>query len=86
MTIRCKCRKCGTRRSLSKPPEEYVRKLRCWNCGHSAQLAEDVYRVDKYRQTGRERKHSPRCRCDGWWFPHRYKSRGCNYYESYDHG
>lgn len=23
------------------------------------------------------------CECDGWWFPHRYGCRGCNFREDF---
>jgi len=59
---------------LAKHPDEYRIRRRCKGCGRFETL-----RIDKWADTRQWRKQT--CYCDGWWFPHRHGSRGCNHYE-----
>ena len=65
MSYKCRCRKCGARKTLSKHPDEYVRDKICWSC-----KAVNSYRVDWYRTKGKESKKNT-CYCDGLPYPHR---------------
>jgi len=73
----CRCRVCRARQVKAKHPLEYVRTPKCSGCGRRGTLS-----IDQHRDSGLERKQHPACRCDGWPFPHRHGSEGCNYYEA----
>lgn len=69
--IRCRCSKCRHRKSFYKHPERYSKPKKC-TCG-------GLYIIDVYRNT---KENKTPCTCDGWWFPHRLGSVGCNYRDS----
>lgn len=58
----CRCRKCGARRTIRKPPDEYVRRAPRCSCGGRL-------RVDWHRKFKEGKRY--RCDCGAWWFPHR---------------
>lgn len=69
----CRCRKCQSRRTFRKHPEDYKREPLC-SCG-------GTYRVDTYRLNKEHLKYI--CRCNGVPYPHR---KGSHYYcFEYDH-
>lgn len=72
-----RCRVCRHRQNLSKHPREYRRAIRCKACG-----AKDAMVLDLHRDSGREVQIT--CRCDGLWFPHRFRSEGCNHRPTLD--
>lgn len=67
-----RCSKCRHRQNLSQHPHAYKRAIRCKACG-----AKNSMQLDQYRDSGRETQIT--CRCDGLWFPHRFRSEGCNH-------
>jgi len=71
MTISCRCRKCGSRRSLRLKPESYIRVPKCGVCG------EANWRIDFYRMKREKGRLSPTCYCSGYHFPHREGSLFC---------
>lgn len=62
----CRCRRCGSRRTLAKHPEAYRKEPTC-SCG-------GTYRVDRYRRIKEHQRTT--CRCLLYWFPHR-RVAGC---------
>lgn len=68
---RCRCRHCRARQTLNKHPDAYIRPPRCRSCQQKGTLI-----VDLYRDTKREARRAT-CYCDGWWFPHRRGTAGC---------
>ncbi|MCK5769500.1 hypothetical protein [Algiphilus sp.] len=70
----CRCRRCGTRKTLRMHPDHYYRRryARCPAC-----KADDM-RVDTYRASGREAKRYL-CHCDHYGFPHRRGSLLCEH-------
>lgn len=73
--IHCRCRKCETRRALRMHPDKYYVIPKCKVCG-----ARD-YRIDKWMNKRKSRKQI--CFCDGYWFPHREKSKWCIHNPNY---
>ena len=75
---RCRCRKCGARRTIAEVGEHM---LEDYICGSGC---DGKLRIDEYRQSGKEAKRF-NCGCDGYpWqarnSPHRKGSLQCNYY------
>lgn len=74
-TYACRCRRCGHRKRLKHHPDDLVvrvksttgrpeyRKRLCESCSKAS------YRVDKYRDDGREARGKT-CRCGNYSFPH----------------
>ena len=62
---KCRCKKCGSRKTLTKHPAEYMKTLVCWSC-----KSVNNYRIDWYRTRGKESKKFT-CKCDGMPYPHR---------------
>lgn len=75
MTIACRCKNCGTRKSLNHKPDWYIRQPKCPSCGLRA------WRIDKYRI---RREYAPGCNCGGYHFPHREGSKFCHYNPDYE--
>lgn len=61
--FRYRCTDCGTRRTLARKVEQYLRVPPCRCCGSKR------FTFDKFRNE-RELKYKP-CSCDGYHFPHR---------------
>ena len=72
MIYPCRCRRCRKRRTLNKHPDDYVQRSRvlCYHC-------DGELRLDAHRQT-KEHKRT-RCKCDAYWFPHRYDPKYCRF-------
>ena len=64
-SYKCRCNKCGKRRTLANHPDHYTNHLYCPEC-----KAKDSFRVDEYRQSKRESKRYT-CHCGGVPYPHR---------------
>jgi len=64
--------KCTQRKSLQMRPKEYEpgRQPKCPQCGKRNWYIE-TYRMKK------EMGYQPMCRCSGYHFPHRHKSKYC---------
>ncbi len=77
MSIPCRCRKCGARKSitrarfiaLGKQITEWRYKCACGNRS---------WRIDRWRIKN-ELGIKPTCFCGGYWFPHRAKSKWCEH-------
>lgn len=79
--VRCRCKRCGHRKTFSRNPENYTRRFRwlikCGSCGYTGKQPGDLpWWIDTYRSSGREHRRVL-CKCDRYWFPHRKKSRFC---------
>lgn len=77
MSIPCRCRKCGKRKSITyKRWREIGRKISEWKykcpCGNKS------WRVDKWRIHNELGIH-PSCDCGGYWFRHRSGSKWCEH-------
>lgn len=88
-----RCSYCEGRRTLAKPPDEYVRLPPCRTpgCnGRRKRLKKTIrYRVDKYRTKFERGKAVKPCTpgrggCDGYPFPHRKGSRRCIHNPHYE--
>ena len=66
----CRCQHCRARRTLSMPPQHYVRPLRC-ACGSRD------WSIDAYRKRSEHRRSN--CDCSGYTFLHRRGSRWCEH-------
>lgn len=66
----CRCRSCGSRRTLRQHPDHYTRRAPACGCG-------GAYRVDTFRQL-REHKRNA-CTCGGYPFKHRRGSLYCQH-------
>ena len=64
-----RCTRCEARYTFSRAPELFVRPKRC-ACGNTK------FYVDKWML---RRGTEQRCNCDGYWFPHRRKSKYCDH-------
>lgn len=71
MNVPCRCRRCETRRTLSKHPDEYVRPPKCRNCGSP------ITYVCADRRSKRD-KRNHQCGCSGYHFTHRRGSKWCH--------
>lgn len=85
MGTRVRCRFCGRRRTIAKHPDEYLRAPTKCGCrgerlarrraNGEGRLRPRTWRVDKYRNTGRETQAVGVCDpvitgCQGYSFPH----------------
>lgn len=66
-----RCRKCETRRVLTRHPDEYYRLPSCRVCGAKS------YRVDRWMM--KRNTHAQACTCGGYHFWHRMGSLHCYY-------
>lgn len=64
----CRCTYCGSRRTLARHPDHYIRTPPCRTCGRKR------WRVDRYRMAV-ELKRKPCTCCTVYVFPHA-KGRG----------
>lgn len=70
----CRCSRCGSRRTLARKPDEYVRLPRCKGAGCGARS----WRLDNWRRLHEVGQGAPRpCRCHEYGFPHRRGSGAC---------
>lgn len=67
---RCSKTGCRTRKALKRPIDQYIRRPLCPSCG------QDSLKLDKAKQ---RENHSAKCKCDGYWFPHRKGSLWCRH-------
>lgn len=65
----CRCNVCRKRKTLKNHPDWYIKPKKC-SCG-------GILKVDSYRKTIENKKS--KCTCDGYHFPHKYKSKWCNH-------
>jgi hypothetical protein len=65
-------RRCGARRTLKKPIEQYVRRPHCLRCG-----------MDSLKPVKERKRNTFRaCYCDGYHYPHSKGSKWCRYSKS----
>lgn len=63
----CRCKRCRSRRSFKRRPDDYRVPKRC---SFGGEFSVDSYRLKKeHRRT--------LCHCDAYWFPHRQGSGDC---------
>lgn len=92
-STRCRCRFCGRRRTLADHPWHYTRVPRCGcrlerrafdKANRNGRPLPPTWRVDTYRNSGREQQATGTCRpdrsgCSGYSFPHAHGRGWCTF-------